>query len=48
MSGYVDGLRTTERQPEERDSKDGVDSGNLESQIISYDHPSSSSSLFIY
>ncbi|KAL7075575.1 hypothetical protein ACQ4LE_005151 [Meloidogyne hapla] len=46
MSGYVEGLRTTARQPEERDAEDGVDSATLESEIISSDH--TSSSLFIY
>ncbi|KAL7074490.1 hypothetical protein ACQ4LE_006816 [Meloidogyne hapla] len=42
MSGYIDGLRSTERQPEERDTEDGMDNENSES-----DQPSTSSSLFI-
>uniref|UniRef100_A0A1I8BRY4 COP9 signalosome complex subunit 3 n=2 Tax=Meloidogyne hapla TaxID=6305 RepID=A0A1I8BRY4_MELHA len=40
MSGYIDGLRSTERQPEERDTEE------FESQIISPTYPSTSSSLF--
>ena len=42
MSGYIDGLRSTERQPEERDTEDGVDNENSEN-----DAPTTSSSLFI-
>uniref|UniRef100_A0A1I8B5D1 FLYWCH-type domain-containing protein n=1 Tax=Meloidogyne hapla TaxID=6305 RepID=A0A1I8B5D1_MELHA len=39
---YIDGLRYTERQPEERDTEDGMDNENSES-----DQPGTSSSLFI-
>uniref|UniRef100_A0A1I8BSQ0 Dimer_Tnp_hAT domain-containing protein n=1 Tax=Meloidogyne hapla TaxID=6305 RepID=A0A1I8BSQ0_MELHA len=42
MSGYIDGLRSTERQPEERDTEDGVDNENSEN-----DAPTTSSSMFI-
>ncbi|KAL7072660.1 hypothetical protein ACQ4LE_007854 [Meloidogyne hapla] len=42
MSGYIDGLRSTEHQPEERDTEDGVDNGNSEN-----DAPTTSSSMFI-
>ena len=43
MSGYVEGLRITARQPEERDTDDGLDSANFDE-----DQPNTSSSLFIY
>ncbi|KAL7079375.1 hypothetical protein ACQ4LE_001640 [Meloidogyne hapla] len=45
MSGYIDGLRSTERRSEERDTEDGMDNGSLESQIP--DQAITSSSLFI-
>ena len=43
MSGYVEGLRITAPQPEERDTDDGLDSANFDE-----DQPNTSSSLFIY
>jgi hypothetical protein len=46
MSGYIDGLRTIEHQPNEQYTEDGEDISILESEIIGLDH-TSSSSLFI-
>ncbi|KAL7070198.1 hypothetical protein ACQ4LE_010405 [Meloidogyne hapla] len=47
MSGYIDGLRIIESQPE-GDIENGEDTPDLESEIISCDHPSTSNSTIIY